>query len=111
MTHFIRKAASISSITLVSRILGMIRDAVIAFVFGAGIVSDAFFIAFRPFDLIRKMMSDGILSVSFIPLFAVQFAKNKKDQAVSMFLNALFFISIAGALLVGIRDLFCAFSR
>ncbi|WP_020588632.1 murein biosynthesis integral membrane protein MurJ [Desulfobacter curvatus] len=109
MTHFIKKAVSISSITLISRILGMIRDAVIAFIFGAGMVSDAFFIAFRPFDLIRKMMSDGILSISFIPLFAKQFAQNKKDQAVAMFLNALFFISIAGALLVGFGIYFAPF--
>jgi len=109
VAHFIKKAASISSITLISRILGMIRDAVIAFIFGAGTVSDAFFIAFRPFDLIRKMMSDGILSISFIPLFAVQFAQNKKDQAAAMFLNALFFISIAGALLVGLGIYFAPF--
>jgi putative peptidoglycan lipid II flippase len=109
VTHFIKKAASISSITLISRILGMIRDAVIAFIFGAGMVSDAFFIAFRPFDLIRKMMSDGILSISFIPLFAEQFALNKKDQAAAVFLNALFFISIAGALLVGIGIYFAPF--
>lgn len=109
MAHFIKKAAFISSITLVSRILGMIRDAVIAFIFGAGTVSDAFFIAFRPFDLIRKMMSDGILSISFIPFFAEQFAQNKKDQAAAMFLNALFFISIAGALLVGLGIYFAPF--
>ena len=109
MTHFIKKAASISSITLISRILGMIRDAVIAFIFGAATVSDAFFIAFRPFDLIRKMMSDGILSISFIPLFAAQFAQNKKDQAVAVFLNALFFISVAGVLLVGFGIYFAPF--
>lgn len=109
MTHLIKKAASISSITLISRILGMIRDAVIAFIFGADTVSDAFFIAFRPFDLIRKMMSDGILSISFIPLFAEQFAKDKKDQAVAMFLNALFFISIAGVLLVSLGIYFAPF--
>ncbi len=109
MAHFIKKAASISSITLLSRILGMIRDAVIAFIFGAARVSDAFFIAFRPFDLLRKMMSDGILSISFIPLFAKQFAHNKKDQAAALFLNALFFISIAGAVLVGLGIYFAPF--
>ena len=109
MAHFIKKAASISSITLISRILGVIRDAVIAFIFGAGTVSDAFFIAFRPFDLIRKMMSDGILSISFIPLFAARFAQNKKDQAAAMFLNALFLISISGALLVGLGIYFAPF--
>lgn len=109
MAHFIKKAAVISSITLISRILGMIRDAVIAFIFGAGTVSDAFFIAFRPFDLIRKMMSDGILSISFIPLFAERFAQNKKDQAAAIFLNALFFISIAGVLLVSFGIYFAPF--
>lgn len=109
MAHFIKKAASISSITLISRILGMIRDAIIAFIFGAGTVSDAFFIAFRPFEMIRKMMGDGILSISFIPLFAEQFAQNKKDQAAAMFLNTLFFISIAGALCVGLGIYFAPF--
>lgn len=109
MAHFIKKAASISSISLISRILGMIRDAIIAFIFGADTVSDAFFIAFRPFDLVRKMMSDGILSSSFIPLFAEQFAQNKKEQAAAMFLNALFFISIAGALMVGLGIYFAPF--
>ncbi|MCG8687886.1 MAG: murein biosynthesis integral membrane protein MurJ [Desulfobacterales bacterium] len=100
MAQFIKKAASISAITLVSRILGMIRDAMIAFVFGAGVVSDAFFIAFRPFDLIRKMMSDGILSISFIPVFSAYLAKDKKDQAVSMFFSALFFISVLSVLAI-----------
>jgi len=102
VTHFIKKAASISLITLMSRILGMIRDGVIAFMFGAGMVSDAFFIAFRPFDLIRKMMSDGILSVSFTPMFAEQFAQNRKGRAAAMFSSALFCISVAGVLLVSL---------
>ncbi|WP_035237432.1 murein biosynthesis integral membrane protein MurJ [Desulfobacter vibrioformis] len=109
MAHFIKKAAFVSLITLISRILGMIRDAVIAFIFGAGMVSDVFFIAFRPFDLIRKMMSDGILSISFIPLFAELFAQKKTDQVAAMFLNALFFISVAGALLVSLGIYFAPF--
>jgi len=97
---FFRKAISISSITLVSRILGMVRDALIAFVFGASLVSDAFFIAFRPFDLARKMMADGILSISFVPVFSGYLARNQKDQAVSMFLSACFMVSVFSALLV-----------
>ena len=109
MAHFIKKAAFISSITLISRILGMVRDAVIAFIFGAGMVSDAFFIALRPFDLVRKMMSDGILSISFIPLFAEQFARNRKEQAITIFSNALFFLSIAGVVLVSFGIYFAPF--
>ncbi|WDP86698.1 MAG: murein biosynthesis integral membrane protein MurJ [Desulfobacter sp.] len=92
MVSFFRKAASISGITLCSRILGMIRDALIAFVFGASLTSDVFFIVFRPFDLLRKMMSEGLLSVSFIPVFSSYLACGRKDQAVSMFLSAVFII-------------------
>ena len=100
MFDLFKKAATVSSITLVSRVFGVIRDGVIAFLFGAGIVSDAFFIAFRPFDLIRKMMSDGTLSISFIPLFSACAAKNRTDQAASIFLNALFWMSVVAAVLI-----------
>ncbi len=65
----IRHTAAVSGLTLVSRILGVVRDAAIAMVLGTTAVSDAFFIAFRPFDLLRKMVSDGIFSITFIPPF------------------------------------------
>ncbi|WDP88879.1 MAG: murein biosynthesis integral membrane protein MurJ [Desulfobacter sp.] len=97
---FFRKAASVSSITLISRVLGMVRDALIAFVFGASPASDAFFIAFRPFDLARKMMADGILSISFIPVFSGVMAREGKENAVSMFLSACFLVSLFAAVLV-----------
>ncbi|PIE61429.1 MAG: murein biosynthesis integral membrane protein MurJ [Desulfobacterales bacterium] len=92
--NFFRKAVSVSSITLLSRILGMLRDALIAFVFGASIASDAFFIAFRPFDVARKMMSDGILTLSFVPVFSGILSKQGRSQAVSMFLSACFIVSM-----------------
>jgi putative peptidoglycan lipid II flippase len=93
-------AGFVSLLTLGSRILGVIRDALIAMVFGASFLSDAFFIAFRPFDLLRKMFSDGILSISFVPIFSGLMEKEGKDQAVSMFLSALFIFSVGGVLVV-----------
>lgn len=78
MRKIIKNAASVSVLTIVSRILGVLRDALIAMIFGASSVSDAFFIAFRPFDLIRKMFSDGILSISFVPVFSSYLEKGKK---------------------------------
>jgi putative peptidoglycan lipid II flippase len=95
-----QNAASVSVLTLFSRILGVVRDALIAMLFGASTASDAFFIAFRPFDLLRKMFSDGILSISFVPIFSGLLEKGKKDQAIAMFLSALFLVSVAGAILV-----------
>lgn len=97
---FFKKAVAISSITLVSRVLGMVRDALIAFMFGASLVSDVFFIAFKPFDLARKIMGDGILSISFIPVFSKVLVREGKNRAVSMFLSACFFVSLFSVVLV-----------
>jgi putative peptidoglycan lipid II flippase len=95
-----KNAASVSVLTFASRVLGVLRDALIAMVFGASSSTDAFFIAFRPFDLLRKMFSDGILSISFVPVFTGYMEKGRKDQAIAMFLSALFILSVAGVFLV-----------
>lgn len=100
MRKIFQNAASVSLLTLGSRILGVIRDALIAMVFGASAQSDAFFIAFRPFDLLRKMFSEGILSISFVPIFSRYLEKGRQDQAISLFLSALFLLSVAGVFLV-----------
>jgi len=98
--NIFQNALSVSVLTFASRIFGVLRDALIAMVFGASFHSDAFFIAFRPFDLLRKMFSDGILSISFVPVFSQYLEKGKKDEAIAMFLSALFLISVAGTFLV-----------
>ena len=95
-----QNTASVSILTLASRILGVLRDALIAMFFGISSQSDAFFIAFRPFDLLRKMFSDGILSISFVPVFSRYIEKGKRDQAIAMFLSGLFILSTAGVFLV-----------
>ena len=100
MRKIFKNAGSVSVLTLASRIFGVLRDALIAMIFGASFSSDAFFIAFRPFDLLRKMFSDGILSISFIPVFLGYLEKGRKDQAIVMFLSGLFLLSVGGILLV-----------
>ncbi len=109
MRKIFQNAASVSLLTLASRILGVVRDALIAMVFGASAQSDAFFIAFRPFDLMRKLFSDGILSISFVPVFSRYLAREKRDQAMAMFLSALFILSAAGVLMVVAGIIFAPF--
>ena len=99
MGSLIQKAASVSGLTLASRLLGVVRDALIAWCFGASPASDAFFIAFRPFDLLRKMFSDGILSISFVPEFSRYLSRGERREAFAMFRSALFLVSAAGAAL------------
>jgi putative peptidoglycan lipid II flippase len=96
----IRHTAAVSGLTLLSRILGVIRDAAIAMVLGTTAVSDAFFIAFRPFDLLRKMVSDGIFSISFIPPFSRHVQAGRQDEAVSMVTSAAGILTAAGGALI-----------
>jgi len=55
--------------TLASRVLGYARDVVVAHVFGAGPVTDAFFVAFRIPNLLRRLLAEGALSTAVIPVF------------------------------------------
>lgn len=96
----VKNTAFLSGFTLVSRILGVIRDALIAMVIGTSAQSDAFFIAFRPFDLLRKLFSDGIFSIAFVPQFSRFLETGRRDQAVSMVFSALIVLSALGVFLV-----------
>ncbi|MCP4022808.1 MAG: murein biosynthesis integral membrane protein MurJ [Desulfobacteraceae bacterium] len=100
MRKILKKTASVSLLTFFSRLLGLIRDALIAFVLGAGIVSDAFFIAFRPFDLARKLFSEGILSISFIPVFSRCLEQNDQNKMISMVYSSFLFVSAAGVFII-----------
>jgi len=64
-----RSTGIVSIVTLASRILGMLRDMTIAIFFGAGMVSDAFFLAFTIPNLLRRLVAEGSLSTAFVPVF------------------------------------------
>jgi len=96
----LKKTVLISSLTFGSRVLGVLRDALIAMCFGISSHSDAFFIAFRPFDLIRKLFSEGILSISFVPVFSQTLETEEKSRAIAMVFSFFCFLSLAGILIV-----------
>lgn len=60
---------SIGAATLASRVLGYVRDMVVAHAFGAGPLTDAFFVAFRIPNLLRRLLAEGALSTAVIPIF------------------------------------------
>jgi len=68
--NLLRTLATVSSLTLLSRILGFVRDFVIARAFGAGMITDAFFVAFRLPNLLRRLFAEGAFSQAFVPLLA-----------------------------------------
>lgn len=79
-----KAAGIVGSATLLSRVLGMLRDMVVAAVFGAGPISDAFFVAFRIPNLMRRLFAEGSLTVSFIPVFTDHLVNDGKEEAFRM---------------------------
>lgn len=77
----ITKAAStIGMGTLLSRIFGFLRDMVIANFFGAGMAADAFFVAFRIPNLWRRLVGEGSLTVSFIPVYTEYLHQRSEEE-------------------------------
>ncbi|MFV0348674.1 MAG: murein biosynthesis integral membrane protein MurJ, partial [Halodesulfovibrio sp.] len=79
-----RNAAVVSGATLVSRVLGFVRDCVVASVLGAGPLADAFFIALRLPNLMRRLFGEGSLSLALIGEFAHTRQKDGADSAHAM---------------------------
>ena len=79
--HKIAKAATtIGTGTLLSRILGFLRDMVIANFFGAGMAADAFFVAFRIPNLWRRLVGEGSLTISFIPIYTEYLTQKSEEE-------------------------------
>ncbi len=76
--NLLRALATVSGMTLLSRILGFVRDFVVARAFGAGVETDAFFVAFRLPNLLRRMFAEGAFSQAFVPILAEY--KNKRGE-------------------------------
>lgn len=75
-----RSAATISSFTLFSRITGLARDVLIASTFGAGPLTDAFWVAFRIPNLLRRLFAEGAFSQAFVPILGQARTKNSPQQ-------------------------------
>jgi putative peptidoglycan lipid II flippase len=77
--NLLRALVTVSGLTLVSRILGFARDFIIARSFGAGLATDAFFVAFRLPNLLRRLFAEGAFSQAFVPVLAEH--KNRMGDA------------------------------
>lgn len=77
----IRATAVIGSMTMISRLLGFARDMLAANILGAGLLSDAFFVAFRLPNLLRRLFAEGAFNSAFVPIFSGILATDGKDDA------------------------------
>ena len=101
--NLLRALATVSGMTFLSRILGFVRDFVIARIFGAGMMTDAFFVAFKLPNLLRRLFAEGAFSQAFVPILGEY--KNKRgetetkrlvDHVASLLLLVLLAVTLLG---------------
>src|SRR5512145_2665874 len=85
--NLLRILATVSSLTMVSRVLGYVRDFFITRVFGAWLATDAFFVAFKLPNLLRRLFAEGAFSQAFVPLLAEH--KHKDEQEARRLIDAV----------------------
>ncbi|MDO8784981.1 MAG: murein biosynthesis integral membrane protein MurJ [Syntrophales bacterium] len=79
-----RAAGVVGLATMTSRVFGFLRDMVVAGFFGAGLATDAFFVAFRIPNLLRRLLAEGSLTVSFVPVFTEYLKKKSQEEAFEL---------------------------
>lgn len=103
--NLLRALITVSGMTLISRILGFARDFVIARAFGAGALTDAFFVAFKLPNLLRRLFAEGAFSQAFVPILGEY--KNKQgeertrillDNTATLLCLILFIVTLLGVL-------------
>jgi putative peptidoglycan lipid II flippase len=97
--HFTRRVGTFSVGTLVSRILGVVRESVFAYLFGAGFATDAFNVAFRIPNVLRDLFAESALSAAFVPTFVRSLHEDNRRRTWAFASNMLNTIVLAtGAL-------------
>ena len=101
--NVLRAAATVSGLTLLSRITGLVREMLTASLFGATAMTDAFFVAFRLPNLLRRLFAEGAFSQAFVPILSASRAsgddrstKRLIDHTASVLFWALVLVSALG---------------
>src|SRR5918912_3796757 len=97
--NLLRAAASVSGMTLLSRITGFIRDTLLAVLFGAGLSMDAFVVAFRIPNLLRRLFAEGAFSQAFVPVLG-EYRGERGDEATRELAGKVLAVLAAGLFVV-----------
>jgi len=108
----IKSTATIGGYTLLSRVLGFVRDVTIASTLGASFLSDAFFVAFKLPNYLRRLFAEGAFNSAFIPMFAGQLAvdgheKAKRFSGEAMSFLLVILLAVTGIFIVFMPQLMC----
>jgi len=98
-----RSLGSVSSVTMLSRVLGYLRDMVVAAVFGAGAATDVFFVAFRIPNFLRRLFGEGAFSQAFVPVLS-EYQQRRPDQVKDLIdhVVGVLFVSLVGVTVLAV---------
>ncbi len=97
--NLLRALAKVGSMTFASRILGFVRDTLIARIFGAGMLTDAFIVAFKIPNLLRRVSAEGAFSQAFVPILAEYKSQRTFEETHSLINRVATWLAI---ILVGV---------
>ena len=103
-----RAAGLVSALTMLSRILGLVRELVFAALLGAGFHADAFQVAFRIPNLVRDLFAEGALSAAFVPTYARVLHQEGRTAAHRLASLLFTIVGVVLAALVGLAILFAS---
>jgi putative peptidoglycan lipid II flippase len=102
MGSLVRSLSTVGGNTLVSRVLGFVRDLVTAQVFGAGAITDAFFVAFKIPNFLRRLFAEGAFSTAFVPVLSEYKTRRSFDE-LRLFVDHM--AGTLGLVLIGVTAL------
>jgi putative peptidoglycan lipid II flippase len=98
----LKSTAVIGSCTLLSRVLGFVRDVTIASALGASMYSDAFFVAFKLPNFLRRLFAEGAFNAAFVPQYAGMLAVDGKEKAKRFSNEAMSFLLVVLLIVSGL---------
>lgn len=86
--NLLKSLTTVSAMTILSRIFGFLRDITIARIFGVGLTTDAFFVAFKLPNFLRRIFAEGAFSQSFLPILS-EYKSQKKENDIREFVACI----------------------
>jgi len=101
-----RRAGRVGAATMLSRVTGLARDQVMAVLFGAGLATDAFNVAFRIPNLLRDLFAEGAMSSAFVPTFTEEKLKRGQESAWALGRQVFLWLALVLAAICVVGALF-----
>ncbi len=101
--QILKRTGTVGGLTFLSRVFGLIRDMAIAYVFGTQAAADAFFVAFRIPNLLRRLFAEGALTISFVPVFSEYLRRDRVEaKKVVDIAFSLLAVTLIAIVLIGV---------